>query len=56
MPLPPASNETDAARIVDYIRTMTQELAVLAERAGQQALAEHLRATPSKIERQHVRH
>ena len=56
MPLPPPPNETDAVRLVDYIRTMTQELAVLADRAGQTALAEHLRAAPAKIERQSVRH
>ncbi len=56
MPLPPPPNETDAARIVDYIRTMTQELAIMADRAGQTALAEHLRMAPTKIERQTVRH
>ena len=56
MPLPPPPNETDTARIVDYIRAMTQELATMADRAGQTALAEHLRAAPAKIERQHVRH
>ena len=56
MPSPPAPNETDTARIVDYIRAMTLELAEMADRIGQSALGEHLRAAPLKIERPRVRH
>ena len=55
MPMPP-SNETDTVRILDYIRAMTLELAIMADRAGQPLLAEHLRATPSMIELGPVRH
>ena len=55
MPMPP-SNETDTVRIVDYIRAMTLELATMADHAGQPLLAEHLRATPSMVERSRVRH
>ncbi len=56
MPSPPAPNETDTARIVDYIRAMTLELAEMADRIGQSALGDHLRAAPLKIERPRVRH
>ena len=41
---------SDRARVVDYVRAMTLELAVLADRAGQPALAEYLRAAPAKID------
>ncbi len=50
MPLPPRPEDTDRARLVDYIRAMTLELAVLADRAGQPALGDYLRAAPSKVD------
>jgi len=50
MLIPPPSDESEKARVVDYIRVMTLELAVLADQAGQTALGDYLRAAPAKID------
>ncbi len=51
MAAPAQPDETEQARVVAYIHAMTLELAVLADRAGQPALGDHLRAATSKVER-----
>jgi len=50
MLMSPPLDETDKTKVVDYIRVMTLELAVLADQAGQTALGEYLRAAPAKID------
>ena len=47
--LPP--DEREKAKLVEYIRTMIQELAIMADHAGQSVLADHLRAAPPLIDR-----
>jgi len=50
MLMPPPPDETEKTKVVDYIRVMTLELAVLADQAGQTALGDYLRAAPAKID------